>query len=211
MNPVRRLSTLLVAVIAITSAAEAQGRPGPGRPTAGILGGLTLPFGDFKDEVGKGWHAGGLVKMRAYGALDVRVDGAYTKFGKKDIQGSTLTLTTDGSLRYFTANALVNLAPDSAAYPGDKTNSPYLFAGYGRYRLAYDETCAPATSGGTACNAYNPTERRTYGGVNIGGGVSLPFLGLRSFVELRYHRISRPLSDGSTRSMVTASAGLKIR
>ena len=211
MNPVRRLSPVLIAIVAITSSAGAQRLAGPGRPTAGIFAGVTFPFGDFKDEVGTGWHACGLVKMRAYGALDVRVDGAYSKFGKKDIQGSTLKLTTDGNVTYFTVNLLANLAPDSAAYPGDKTNSPYLFGGLGRYRLAYDETCEEVNSGGTACSLYNPTVRRTYGGANIGAGVSVPFLGLRSFVEIRYHRISRPLSDGSTRSMFTASAGVKIR
>ena len=137
MNRVIRL-TLPVALVALVSLPAAAQRPGPGRLTAGILGGVTFPTGDFKDEVSTGWHAGGLVKMRAYGVLDIRLDGAYAKFGKKDIQGTAATVSTDANMSYGTLNALINLGPDSAAYPEDKTNSPYLLAGIGRYRLDFN-------------------------------------------------------------------------
>ncbi|HMA20819.1 MAG TPA: hypothetical protein VKO87_08440 [Gemmatimonadaceae bacterium] len=213
MNRVIRLTlpAALIAVATLSSTAHAQ-RPGPGRPTAGILGGVTFPIGDFKDEVGTGWHAGGLIKMRAYGALDIRLDGAYTKFGKKDILGTAATVSTDGNMSFGTLNALINLGPDSAAYPEDKTNSPYLLAGVGRYRLDYKATCAELEAGGISCQNFVPPTIKTYTGLNIGAGVTVPILGgVRSFVEFRYHRISRPLEEGGARGMFLLSAGVKIR
>lgn len=211
MNRVIRL-TLPVALVALVSLPATAQRPGPGRPTAGILGGVTFPTGDFKDEVSTGWHAGGLVKMRAYGALDIRLDGAYAKFGKKDIQGTAATVSTDANISYGTLNALINLGPDSAAYPEDKTNSPYLLAGIGRYRLDFKAVCNELVSGGIACSQFVPPTIKTYTGLNIGAGVTVPFFaGVRTFVETRYHRISRPLEEGGARGMVVLSAGVKIR
>jgi opacity protein-like surface antigen len=209
MNRVIRL-TLPVALVALLSLPATAQRPGPGRLTAGILGGVTFPTGDFKDEVSTGWHAGGLIKMRAYGALDIRLDGAYAKFGRKEFPDSVRTYSTDAKVTFGTLNALINLGPDSAAYPEDKTNSPYLLAGLGRYRLDYQVGCVEAVEGGSACRSG--LQAKTYTGVNIGAGVTVPFFaGIRTFVETRYHRISRPLEEGGARGMFLLSAGVKIR
>ena len=178
---------------------------GPGRPTAGIFGGVTTPNGDFKDEVGTGWHAGGFVKMRAYGALDVRLDGAYTKFGKKNIEGTGVTLSTDANVTFGALNALVNLGPDSAGYPGDNTISPYITGGPSIYSLEYKATCAGA------CTDFEAPEKKTNMGLNVGGGATIPLMGIRTFVEARYHRIMQDELDGGTRSMMTLSAGVKFR
>ena len=47
--------------------------------------------------------------------------------------------------------------------------------------------------------------------MNIGAGASIPFVGLRTFIEARYHRISRSSSDGGSRKMVLISVGVKFR
>ena len=205
MNQVRLSLLALTVAAAFSSQADAQ-TMGPGRLTAGIFGGGTLPSGDFNDEAGGGWHAGGLIKMRAYGALDVRLDGAYSKLGKKDIVGTIATVTTDTHIVQGTLDALVNLGPDSAAYPGDNTVSPYLMLGLGMYSLDYDAECT-----GTGCATFEDPGNKTHTGFNIGGGASIPVLGIRTFIEGRYHRIMRKASDGQSRAMVMVSAGVKFR
>ena len=200
-----RLSLLAIALISFAATASAQDPTGFGRPTAGIFGGVSLPNGDFGDEVGTGWHAGGLFKMRAYKALDVRVDGTFTKFAEKKIVGTIASVETYGSVIQGTLNALVNLGPDSAAYPGDNSVSPYILGGFGEYRLDYDAECS-----GT-CEGFVEPGKHTHFGMNVGAGASIPFLGLRTFVEARYHHISRKASEGSSRNMALISLGIKFR
>jgi hypothetical protein len=204
------MNHLRVSVLAITlaafSASHAGSQEGPGRLTVGVFGGVSLPSGDFNDEVGNGWHAGALAKMRAYGVLDVRVDGTYTKFAKKDIIGTIATVTTDAYVTNGTIDALVNLGTDSAAYPGDNSVSPYLLGGFGVYQLDYDATCL-----GTGCETFEEPGNRTHTGVNVGGGATFPLAGLRTFVEARYHRIMRKAAEGQSRGMVLISAGIKFR
>ena len=200
-----RLSVLALSFIAAFST-TARAQEGFGRLTAGVFGGVTLPSGDFNDEVGTGWHAGGLIKARAYGVLDVRVDGTYSKFAKKDIVGTIATVTTNGRVVFGTVNALVNLGPDSAAYPGDNSAAPYILAGFGRYQLDYKASCV-----GEGCTTFEEPGKNTHNGINIGGGSTFPLGRVRTFIEARYHRIMRETTDGGSRAMVTISAGLKIR
>lgn len=209
MHRVTRLtvSFLLFALIAMSlSPARSAAQGGFGsRATAGIFAGVTFPRGDLSDEVKTGWHAGALAKMRAYGALDARIDGTYTKFGKKALVGGGASVSTDASIAFGTLNALVNLGADSAAYPGDNTVSPYLVAGVGGYRLDFKATCVGA------CTTFVAPDAKTYFGLNIGGGASVPLAGIRTFLEARYHRISRSDANGGTRTMVLVSAGVKFR
>jgi opacity protein-like surface antigen len=196
----------LSALLSMVFVSQASAQSGFGeRPTIGVFGGLTAPTGDFGDEVSKGWHAGGLLKVRAYRALDVRVDGTYSKLGKKDIVGTDATLNTDGTVSFGTLSAVANMGPDSAMYPGDNSVSPYLVAGLGAYRLDYAATCT-----GT-CDTFEAPEIKTNIGWNIGLGASLPLAGIRGFVEGRYHRISRSADIGGSRSMLLLSAGLRFR
>lgn len=197
------LSLLAITLIAaFAETAEAQG--GFGRPTAGIFGGVTLPSGDFNDEVGTGWHAGGLVKMRAFKALDIRLDGTFNKFAEKEIVASIATVETYASLVHVNLDALVNLGPDSAAYPGDNTIAPYILAGVGGYRLDYDAKCTGS------CEEFDAPTRNHFG-LNIGGGATVPLAGIRTFVEARYHRMMRDVAEGNSRSFIVISAGVKFR
>ncbi len=196
------LSLLALAFIAAAGTAKAQN--GFGRPTVGIFGGVSLPSSDFNDEVGTGWHAGGLVKMRAYKALDVRADGTFNKFASKDIVGTVATVETYATVIHGNLDLLLNLGTDSAAYPGDNSVSPYILGGIGTYHLDYKAECT-----GTCENFEAPS--RNHFGLNIGGGATFPLMGLRTFVEGRYHRISRSVSQGSSRKMILISAGIKFR
>lgn len=202
-----RLSLLATVLIALSAGnALAQPQPGLGRPTAGIFGGYSAATGDFGDEVGNGWHAGALFKMRIYGALDGRIDGTYVKFSKKDLDFTEAILTTDASTAFGTLDLHVNLGPDSAAYPGDNSLSPHLVAGVGAYRLKYKVTCAGE------CTDFEGPPDKTHFGMNIGAGTTAPIVGIRTFFEARYHRILRDqFTDGGSRSMFLVSIGVKFR
>ena len=208
----RRASRLAVSVIALTAVslgvtenASAQGGGFGTRPTAGIFGGVTSPKGDFKDEAGIGWNAGALAKMRLYKSLDVRVDGTYAKFGKKTIEGTTASVETDAKIIFGTLDALVNMGPDSAAYPGDNSITPYILAGIGMYNFDYSAVCSGA------CGDFVEPGAKNHFGMNIGAGASVPLAGIRTFFEVRIHRMSRSESDGGTRTMLLGSAGVKFR
>ena len=193
------------AVLAMPSAAHSQSGFGQ-KPTAGIFGGVTFPRGAFDDEVGTGWNAGAFAKIRLYGPLDGRVDGTYAKFGKQDLVATGGTVTTNTSVVFGTIGGLLNLGTDSAAYPGDNSVSPYLMAGAGRYKLDYDAVCV-----GTSCGQFIDPGINSFWGINIGGGATIPLAGIRTFLEARYHRISRNELDGGSRVMVVVSGGVKFR
>jgi hypothetical protein len=210
-----RVFVLVAAIGMMASTAQAQSGFGE-RPTLGVFGGVTLPTGDFKDEVGKGWHAGGLVKIRAYKALDIRVDGTYTKLGTKEFPGVNetgsriATLKTDGKVTFGTLDAVVNMGADSAMYPGDNSVSPYLVGGLGAYHVDFAATCTPEPGFPTVCDGFSEPAR-TNMGFNVGAGGSLPLVGVRAFLEARYHHVFRSADIGGSRSMFLISAGLRFR
>jgi hypothetical protein len=194
---------ILSVAFAMPTVAAAQSGFGT-RPSAGIFGGVTFPRGDLSDEVDMGWHAGALAKIRAYKAIDARIDGTYAKFGKKSVEGTTATVSTDGNVGFGTFGAVVNMGPDSAAYPGDNSVSPYLLLGVGLYRLEYKAVCTGA------CANFTAPELENNFGVNVGFGATVPVVGIRTFAEGRYHRITRN-NDFGARSMFLLSVGLKFR
>lgn len=199
------IAAACIGTVAAPSGAQAQSGIGT-RPTVGIYAGPSFPRGALDDEVGIGWHGGAFAKIRAYGPLDVRIDGTYGKFGKKELVGTDATVRTNATVGFGTLSGLINLGPDSAAYPGDNTVSPYLIAGGGRYRLDFDAVCTDAS-----CGSFIDPGIHTFWGINVGGGATVPLAGLRTFIEARYHRISRDEIDGGSRVMVLVSAGIKFR
>lgn len=212
-----RVFSLLAVFGVVMIAATAEAQSGfTERPTLGVFGGFTLPKGDFKDEVGSGWHAGALAKIRAYKALDIRLDGTYVKFGTKEFPGVNetgspiATLKTDGKITFGTLDAVVNMGPDSAMYPGDNSVSPYLVGGLGAYNVDFAATCTPLAGFPTVCDGFSEPTKTNFG-FNIGAGGSVPLVGIRAFVEARYHRISRSADVGGARSMFLFSAGLRFR
>ena len=194
---------ILGVACALPTVAVAQSGLGT-RPSAGIFGGVTIPRGDLSDEVDMGWHAGALAKIRAYKAIDARIDGTYAKFGEKSVEGTTATVTTDANVAFGTLGAVLNMGPDSAAYPGDNSVSPYLLVGVGLYRLDYKAVCT-----GACANFLTPELENNFG-VNIGFGATVPVIGIRTFAEGRYHRINRN-NDFGARSMFVLSVGVKFR
>jgi hypothetical protein len=202
MKLVRFIAVTLVLVSLYSISAQAQSGFGT-RPTVGVFAGVTLPYGDFSDQVGIGGHAGGLVSIRAYKQLDVRRDGAWNKFAEKKLEGADFTIDTYAQVIYGSLDGVVNLGADSSAYPGDRSVSPFLSFGGGAYRLDYDEECS-----GACADQSEPT---TYFGTNLGIGSNATFGPLHPMIEGRWHRIWRDTGHGGARSFFTISAGLRFR
>jgi hypothetical protein len=175
------------------------------RPAIGVFGGVSIPRGDFNFESDLGGHVGALASIRVYKQLDARVDGAWHKFPKTKLEGQLATIETDVSLIDATFTGVLNLGPDSSSYPGDRSVSPYVFAGGGAYNLEYDATCSGS------CQAFIPPEKKTHAGFNIGFGTNATFGGFHPMVEGRYHRIFRSEDVGGARTFWTVSAGIRFR
>jgi hypothetical protein len=136
---------------------------GAQRPISISLGGgASLPEGSFGHGVGTGWHAlGALGTALPMLPMGLRLDGAYNRF---DFEGGA------GGQRAL-ASATLNLTYrlPSAGSP----LAPYVIAGFG----AYHSTC----EGDATCESSTPT------GWNAGLGTKLMIVGLRTFLEARYH------------------------
>lgn len=195
---------VLLALAAAATGADAQSGFGT-RPTAGVFGGLSIPRGAFRQEADLGWHAGALAKIRAYQSIDARIDGTYVKLGGEELVGTEATVSTDVKMTIGTISALLNLGPDSAEYSGDNSVSPWLIAGFGMYRVDFQAVCSGS------CATFNDPGVKSHAGFNLGAGGTVPLAGIRTFFEVRYHRIFRDVDEGGSRILMLAAVGVKIR
>lgn len=144
--------------------------------SVGIAGGVSMPTGDLGDGVNTGWRALGTLALGSLmQPLGLRLDAAYDRFGFND----RVLAAAGGSGHLTVGSATLNVT-----YRLPTTNSPlspYLITGLGAYR--------------TACSLGEGCGGATHYGWNVGIGSKLLVLGLRSFVEARYHRTGRGGSD----------------
>ena len=170
------LSTIASAALVISSSAEAQ------RPLSlSLAGGASLPAGRFGDDADIGWHALASIGLSTHmQPLGLRLDVAYNRF----------TAATAGIESFDVGSATLNFT-----YRLPMTNSPispYLISGAGAYRSERDATVGDES----ATTRY---------GWNVGLGMKMYALGLRSFIEARYHRTKR---GGDTLHYIPATFGL---
>jgi Outer membrane protein beta-barrel domain len=149
---------------------------GAQRPIAiGIAGGVSVPHGDLRDGVNTGWQALATVALNTpMQPLGLRLDVAYDRFAFSD-----RVRTAVGS-----GNQTVGSATLNVTYRLPMTNSPmspYLISGLGAYR--------------TACSLGPGCDGATHYGWNVGLGSKLRVLGVKTFIEARYHRTGRGDSD----------------
>ena len=140
--------------------------------SVGLGGGASLPSGSLGEGTSAGWHALGTIALGApMQPLGLRLDLAYNRFGFDD--RGRVALGADGheTVSSATLNATYRLPMT------DSPLSPYLISGLGAYR--------------TACSLDAGCGGSTRYGWNVGLGTRLFALGLRSFVEARYHRTTR--------------------
>ena len=152
----------LVCVLLAPSVLTAQ------RPVSiGLAGGASIPSGDLRDGVDVGWHGLATIAVSSLmQPLGLRIDVAYNRFAFRDA-GPALADEYQS-----TGSATLNFI-----YRLPMTNSPlspYLISGLGAYR--------------SDCSLETDCEATTRYGWNVGLGTKLFVLGLRSFLEARYHR-----------------------
>lgn len=205
MNRTMSLAALALSLLLVSvDRAGAQIR----QPQIGVSGGATVPTGDFKDDTGIGWNAGGLLKVRVWKSFDLRLDGLYSKLGSRNLEFANATVNSESNLSAASLLVELNLGPDSAQYPGDNSVSPYINAGPAWYRYKFEGVC----TGG--CTGFEQEGEETKIGFNAGFGANVPYRGFPLFAELRYHRFGTiyPVTQvSSTATLLTVSAGFKVR
>ena len=153
--------------------------------TLGLGGGVSFPQGDLADAANTGWNAlGTLILSTPMQPLGLRADVAYNSFGFSAAEENAAGTSGSHSVASVTANVTYRLPT-----PGTPV-SPHLIAGLGAYR--------------TDCS-LDVCEAATHFGWNAGLGMKFYLLGLRSFVEARYHHAS---AEGSSISYVPVTLGL---
>jgi opacity protein-like surface antigen len=117
---VRSLRGLLAAtalLAAVTTTAEAQSR-------FGVTAGISSPMGDFGDVADLGFTVGAQYAMPLSGAVGLRFNGDYSRFGANGVDANWSLL-----------GAMANLTYDINTESGFK---PYLLGGLGFYNVDLD-------------------------------------------------------------------------
>jgi hypothetical protein len=138
----------------------------------GVAGGVSVPQGDLRNSATTGWHALGTIALSTYmQPIGLRLDVAYNRFNFSDQTRATVGGSGYQTVGSATLNATYRLPMT------DSPMSPYLIAGLGAYR--------------TTCSLGSDCAAKTHQGWNAGLGTKLRLLGLKSFLEARFHRTER--------------------
>ncbi len=144
----------------------------------GLLGGLSMPMGDFADVAGIGFHIGGFgeTRLSTTSPIRIRAEIAYNRFGAKGVEDvGEIEIDGSYSVLSFTGNAIYDL-------PTEGMVRPYVMGGLGLYRFSSDID-ADIPGVGDVDGGGSSTEF----GFNIGGGVAFQLSGFSTFAEIRYH------------------------
>jgi hypothetical protein len=151
----------------------------------GIGGGAAIPVGKLSNTQTTGFN--GIVVV-ALGVADlpigVRFDGVYNSFSRKDI-----TSPPTNTYAFRVAGLLGNLI---YAFPGSTAKS-YILAGGGWYNTKFD---------------IAGTKAENHWGLNAGLGVTFAVGPVASFLESRYHFISREPAKGGVLHFVPITLGV---
>ena len=132
--------------------------------TLSLAGGVSLPVAHFHQVANTGWHALASIGVSTFmQPLGLRLDGAYNRFSAKS--GGPTPAVTSGTLNITYRLPMTN-----------SPLSPFVIAGAGAYHLA----CSGTPSCGTS----------TRFGWNAGLGTKFAALGLKGFLESRFHAVN---------------------
>lgn len=148
-------------------------------------GGVTLPVGRLNDVQTTGYN--GLVALALGSAelpLGLRIDGIYNTF-----QSRTTPVGAPANSDLRIIGALGNLI---FAFPGTSAKA-YILAGGGLYNVKSD------VSGAKSVNHF---------GFNAGFGATFGVGPFATFLESRYHTISRKADKGGVAQLIPVTVGL---
>lgn len=169
-----------VGLLMSASLAGAQGTEGATRRPLdfGLLGGLSMPMGDFGDVAKMGFHIGGFgaARLSETSPIKIRAELVYNRFGAEGFE-DVGEVDVDGnySILSITGNAIYDL-------PAEGMVRPYVMGGLGLYRFTASVD-ADIPGAGDVDSSASETEF----GFNIGGGLNFQLSGFATFVEIRYH------------------------
>jgi opacity protein-like surface antigen len=148
--------TLAVAALLVAVSASAQAQQAS--KGFGLTGGIALPLGDFGEGSELGFHFGAQYQVPLSGALGLRLNGDWGRYGFTDFDGNTTLL-----------GGIVNLTYDIDTGTG---LMPYVFGGLGYYNTS-------AEIGGISGDDSNLA-------FNVGAGYNFPMGNAKLFTEIRY-------------------------
>jgi hypothetical protein len=130
-----------------------------------IGGGVSVPQGQLESGRDIGWHAMGALTLTSLAMpVALRLEGDFNQFTRSSDAPASVG---DQSTLAITLNATYRLPMVSSPI------SPYIITGAGAYR--------------TSCDDAAPCGTDTGFGWNAGAGFRFATIGLRGFVESRYH------------------------
>lgn len=179
-----------IAVMAAPFAAQAQSNdsiPGIG---VGLIGGATMPVGNYNKVAATGFHFGGFVDFgRRIGPAGLRADLMYHGFGDKDlITDEPNTTQVTFSNKYSMVSGTLNLV---FGIPLENSPiRPYVLGGIGGYYVKNSPKCS-----GCAPLLNLEDQSETKFGLNGGGGIEFGMGGANVFLEARYHHILSAAPD----------------
>lgn len=197
MHRIRTIVAGAAGLLLSATAAGAQGTTSTRPFDIGLLGGASVPLGDFADGAEVGFHVGGFVGFRLSetSPLKLRAEVAWNRFGVKEgafDDGEDIDVDIDGSASILgiTGNVVYTAGTQSQA-------RPYFMGGAGVYRL---KVSAEAFG-------FEISDSQTKFGFNAGAGVEFPLSGFTSFVEARFHSV---MTDESSTNFVPISFGVRF-
>ena len=174
-----RLALIILPTVLAAAPAQAQKTY-----AIGLGGGTAIPVGRLNNTQKAGYNA---LVVLAIGVgdlpLGLRLDGIFNQFSRRNQAG------TAGANPFRVTGGIANLV---YAFPGT-TAKPYILAGLGYYATK------AITPGSTTDNDW---------GANGGVGATFAVGPFASFVESRYHFISRKPARGGVIHFVPVTIGL---
>ena len=162
----------------------------------GVMGGASLPTGDFNDLLKTGWNAGALLNFGfSNSPVALRVDGSWNQFNPKG------SITGDPHFRVLDATA------DAVFSFGTKSPAQfYILGGAGIYNMKVTN----------ADDDFNFSDGESTTKFGLNGGVGLKFTAgpVAPFIEARYHYVFsgdnfHNVDGGSSKfQMIPISVGL---
>lgn len=162
-----------------------------------------MPTGTFKDNADVGYHGGVFGSTSLGGNFSVRLDGAYSDFGKKTVTYSDAVAVYGTKLFHTTLDAQYDLGSQTEIEAGGGS-IPYISGGAGFYRFSFDDSCS-----GPGCAGAVLQTSETRFGINVGAGATFFLSGFTPFIDIRYHTLS-PKANEARANMFLGSFGLKF-
>ena len=147
-----------------------------------VSGGVNAPVGALGDIADLGYTiAAGISLGGTAVPVGLRFEGAYNGLGLKNASGDVRIISG-------TANAIFNI--------GKTRDAPYVMAGLGAYNRQMN------------INNFGKSDSKTMVGINAGGGLRFPLVGLSTFVEARYHVMLGSSTDAANYQFIPITFGI---